>query len=555
MARAENHSMKRVVLCIVFLIILGSQSAHADYYFGEPRNCGPVINRSVADVEPCVSYDGLSLYYSQGTFGANLGLYVATRSSKEEAWGSPTRLGAQIQVPEYTGGQHVTSDGLTLYYSPMLSGGYGGPGDIWISTRASIDDPWGDPVIMEQPVSSPYEDWTPSLTRDNLSLCFMSTRPGGRGAMDLWMTTRQSEADAWQTPWNVGQTVNSPAFEGHPSLSADGRVLFFQSDRPGGSGSYDLWMTTRKTKDDAWSTPQNLGPGVNTAFMDSEPSISGDGFMLYFSSNRTGGQGDSDLWEVSIHPVIDFNGDYRIDIKDLQILIEHWGQDAPVVDMAPTPWGDGIVDGQDLEVFMKAYGQQLVDPSLLAHWKLDETEGDIAYDSVAENNGIVMGAALWVPDGGQTSGAIQLDGIDDSVETPFVLNPNEGVFSVFAWIKGGAPDQVIMSQKEGADWLAADDEGCLMTALISEGRRPGRPLVSDIMVTDGNWHRIGLVWDRTYRSLYVDDELAAVDVGVQDNFPSSRAELSLGAAGSRQAGTFWSGLIDDVQVYDRVVVP
>ena len=168
---------------------------------------------------------------------------------------------------------------------------------------------------------------------------------------------------------------------------------------------------------------------------------------------------------------------------------------------------------------------------------------------------MVIGNATWQPEEGEIGGALQLDGINDYISTPLVLNPAEGVFSIFAWIKGGMPGQVIVSQEEGADWLLTDTQGCLMTALISEGRQPGVPLCSEKIVTDSNWHRIGLVWDREYRSLYVDDELIASDVTLQNNFPSSQGGLYVGAGNNHHSDTFWSGLIDDVRIYDRVVEP
>ena len=74
-------------------------------------------------------------------------------------------------------------------------------------------------------------------------------------------------------------------------------------------------------------------------------------------------------------------------------------------------------------------------------------------------------------------------------------------------------------------------------------------------MTDGHWHRIGLIWDGSYRSLYVDDQLVATDAGLQNNLSSHQGGLNIGAVNNRQSGTFWSGLIDDVKIYDRVVVP
>ena len=146
-------------------------------------------------------------------------------------------------------------------------------------------------------------------------------------------------------------------------------------------------------------------------------------------------------------------------------------------------------------------------------------------------------------------------GIGGYVNASFVLNPADGVFSVFAWVKDGMPGQTILSQEDGADWLTTDTQGSIMTALVSEGRQSGDPLVSELIVTDGHWHRIGLVWDGSYRSLYVDDELVATDAGLQNNLSGNQGGLSIGAADNRQSGTFWSGLIDDVRIYDRVVAP
>jgi len=254
-------------------------------------------------------------------------------------------------------------------------------------------------------------------------------------------------------------------------------------------------------------------------------------------------------------PAVDFNGDEIVDIDDLLILIEHWGQDEPSCDIGPMPWGDGVVDQADLEVLM-SYWQ--ADFRLIAHWKLDETEGNIVHDSsFGGNDATVNGVPTWQPTAGQVDGALQFDGIDDYVSTPFVLNPADGEFSVFAWIKGGAPGQVIISQTDfggiGQVWLCTDpSEGKLMTELKGAGRT-GRPLISQTVITDGDWHRIGLVWDGSNRMLYVDDVEVAKDT--QGTLTYSKGGLHIGAGKSLEPGTFWSGLIDDVRIYNRAVSP
>jgi len=146
-------------------------------------------------------------------------------------------------------------------------------------------------------------------------------------------------------------------------------------------------------------------------------------------------------------PVVDFNGDGTVDIDDLLRLIESWGQDDPTVDIV----SDGVVDKKDLEVLMDYWQQDVNDPTLAAHWALDETEGSVAYDSVGLTPGTVLGGAVWRPDAGQLEGALEFDGVDDVITAGAVVNPSKGPFSVLAWVKGGAPGQVIFSQTGGVN--------------------------------------------------------------------------------------------------------
>jgi len=253
--------------------------------------------------------------------------------------------------------------------------------------------------------------------------------------------------------------------------------------------------------------------------------------------------------------VVDFNGDGIVDCADICMMVDHWFTDDPLYDIAPPPFGDGIVDVQDLIVLAE---HLFTYPGAVAYWKLDETEGSIAYDSAGNNDASVFSVfgPVWQPTGGKVDGALEFDGIYDLVITPFVLNPAEGPFSVFAWIKGGAPGQVIISQTSGVNWLLADpSEGKLMTSL---SRPPGGqgappPLVSEFVITDGDWHRVGFVWDGSQRILYVDGLAVAEDT--QDGLESSEGGLYIGADKSLDATSFWSGLIDDVRIYNRAIKP
>ena len=252
-------------------------------------------------------------------------------------------------------------------------------------------------------------------------------------------------------------------------------------------------------------------------------------------------------------PSPDFSGDGIVDIKDLLRLVESWKRDDPLADIAPPPLGDGVVDALDLELLMGYWKQPVDDPTLIAHWALDEADGAIASDSKGASNGYVFGDPVWIPDGGQTGGAISLDGIDDHIVATIALNPADGPFSVFAWVQGGTPGQTVISQFNGANWLSADPaSGCLMTELYAFGRG-GVPLLSAVNITDGLWHRIGFVWDGVYRVIYVDDVPVAEDS--QNGLESSIGGLKIGGGIDSAPGAFWSGLIDDVRIYNRGVSP
>ncbi|MBL7186999.1 MAG: hypothetical protein ISS70_11825 [Phycisphaerae bacterium] len=214
-----------------------------------------------------------------------------------------------------------------------------------------------------------------------------------------------------------------------------------------------------------------------------------------------------------------------------------------------------IIDCTILGSTMEVY-----DPCLVALWKMDETDGSIAYDSIGVNDSGCQGGPLWQPARGMIDGALQLDGMDDYVKTPFIISPADGDFSIFAWIKGGDPGQVILSQQSGANWLVAGAvDGTLRTDLknpagTGRGALPeGPPLICSTVVTDGDWHRVGVVRDGSNRILYVDDVEVARDRAKA--LESSYAGLYIGAGSALEPGTFWSGLIDDVLIYNGAVKP
>jgi hypothetical protein len=188
--------------------------------------------------------------------------------------------------------------------------------------------------------------------------------------------------------------------------------------------------------------------------------------------------------------------------------------------------------------------KEVADPGLIAYWKLDEAAGMTAADSAGTNHGTLFGAPSWQSAGGKIGGALKSDGGPRFVITKFVCDPSKGPFSVFAWVKGGAPGQTILSQTGITSWLMA---------AAPTGALAGLGLSSSALITDGVWHRVGFAWNGSNRILYVDGVEVARDTVV--NLPGSTAGLYLGGSHSLAPGTFWSGLIDDVRIYNRAVRP
>ena len=150
--------------------------------------------------------------------------------------------------------------------------------------NANADFIFGEPTNLGPLVNSSADDSVPSLSADGLILVFASERPGGQGEADLWMTTRATTSEPWVEPQNLGSPVNTPDTDWCLSLSPDGCTLYYASQRSGGIGGSDIWVSMRATTDDAWGEPVNLGPAINHSGHDGTPFISEDGLELYFSS-------------------------------------------------------------------------------------------------------------------------------------------------------------------------------------------------------------------------------------------------------------------------------
>ena len=356
---------RTILLGLVLTLALFAHVANADYIFGTPTNMGPIVNSSSYEWYPSIRADGLEMYFESNRPGGEgtYDIWVSTRETKEDDWGAPTNLGAPINTPDWQNTPAISADGLELYFTA---------GFLWVARRATVSDPWGEPENDSLINVNAIGAMGPGLSSDGLSLFFSSywPKPTFSWDLDLYVSTRPTRDDLWSEPVNLGPIVigvHSTSENYCPTISADGLVLVFSSNRPGGFGGDDLWMTRRTTIDGPWSEPVNLGPTINSDRLEASPEISPDGKSLLFSSDRREGRvGGVDIWQVSIDPVVDFNGDGIVDSADMCIMIDHWGEDYSLCDIGPTPFGDGVVDVQDLIILAEHLFEEIppADPNI-----------------------------------------------------------------------------------------------------------------------------------------------------------------------------------------------
>ncbi len=284
---------------------LFASEAFAQYEFGVPQNLGSTFNSDSLDGSMTLTADGLSMFFDTNQSGSlgSLDIFESKRQSINDPWGKPVSLGDAINSSSFDGEPSISSDGLSLFFASDRSGGSGAI-DIWITTRTTVNDPWTPPVNLGSTFNSAKSDANPCISNDGLSLYFSSgwqdvPREGGFGKSDLWVATRDTLNDPWKAVENLGQIVNTNNIEGNPQITKNGLCLFFTSDRPGGFGGLDLWMTQRLSLNDPWQTPENLGPNMNTSYHDAAPGISHDGALLFFTSDRPHGSGGFDIWQAS----------------------------------------------------------------------------------------------------------------------------------------------------------------------------------------------------------------------------------------------------------------
>ena len=302
----NQYSIKNHIYAALILI---SSVAFADQERAwTTLNLGDMINTENYEAFPTITKDGLNLYFARGsarktdgtkvkTWGAvdDWDIYVSTRGNLSDSWSKPKRLPDHIN----TGGEEhsvsLSPDGHWMYFSSNNLNTLGQM-DIFKSYRKDINDPlsWGKPQNLGSMVNTEQFDVCVVYHQEKdsplVNLYFVSNREGGLGHVDAWRIDYDPIKDSYAEAQHI-PIVSSPSLDGH----LDPEAGYIWSEREGGIGLGDLWHSARD-KNGNWLAPTNLGSSINTKYEEQMPSPFDHGRVIYFPSNRPGGNGNLDIY-------------------------------------------------------------------------------------------------------------------------------------------------------------------------------------------------------------------------------------------------------------------
>lgn len=216
-------------------------------------------------------------------------------------WANVENLGSVVNSSTSDSCMFIASSGLSLYFGSSRPGGLGGL-DLYVAQRATKKDPWGEPKPLAPGMNSSGFDHLPFITPDGHTMIFASNRSGGAGGNDLYMSFRLNTADdfAWEAPVRIAE-LSTAGDEygpwGYIDRETRRLVLYFTTKQPGSTTGYDIYATARQA-DGKFAEPQ-IVQELSTPVDDVMPTIREDGLELYLTSNRTGTIGSVDIWRSS----------------------------------------------------------------------------------------------------------------------------------------------------------------------------------------------------------------------------------------------------------------
>jgi outer membrane protein OmpA-like peptidoglycan-associated protein len=251
----------------------------------KPVNLGPAVNSERDDYWPSLSADEKTLVITRlvpmKDFFNKVQEDFFISEWNGDSWGVMRDAGGPVNTYDNEGAQSISGDGRFMVFTACNRKDGLGRCDLYYSSKEG--EAWSVPKNMGSPVNTSYRETQPSLSSDGRTLYFSSDRPGGKGLHDLWVSYRQDNY-SWSIPENLGDSVNTAGIEMSPFIHPDNRTLYFSSDGQIGLGGYDIFIT-HKNESGTWQKPVNLGYPINTNGDEIGLIVNSRGDKAYFSSD------------------------------------------------------------------------------------------------------------------------------------------------------------------------------------------------------------------------------------------------------------------------------
>jgi len=260
----------------------------------ELKNLGDKINTPVSEYFPSLSIDGKELFFTRKVRGYDEDFFSAKKGNTD--WNNSAPLGGNVNTDENEGAQMISQDGEWLVFAASnRRDGWGGF-DIYISYLTPKG--WSEAINLGGKINTEQWESQPCLSPDKRDLYFASKRRGGYGGSDVYVSHLQMDG-TWSTPENLGPAINTSADEQCPFIHADNQTLFFTSNGLLGYGGTDLFYSRKGPKND-WSIPENLGYPINTVHDEGTLFIAANAKTAYYASDRTDSKGGMDIYSFEL---------------------------------------------------------------------------------------------------------------------------------------------------------------------------------------------------------------------------------------------------------------
>ncbi|MEE4176802.1 MAG: OmpA family protein [Bacteroides sp.] len=270
-----------------------------------PGNLGDSINSVFPEYSPTLTTDERTLIFTRKiprmeSYGPSANHFhedFFISQMGEEGWSAASNLGPPINTGGNEGAQSLSADGRHLFFTACNRQDGMGSCDIYFAQRTGRE--WSFPANLGPVVNSGAWDSQPSISPDGKTLFFSSARNGSLGKMDIWQTTLGEDGE-WSYPINLGPGINTEGREMSPFIHPDNETLFFASDGHPGMGGLDIFFSRRDSLGQ-WSEPVNLGYPINSYGDEFSLIVGAGGINAYFASDLYGGFGDTDIYHFELY--------------------------------------------------------------------------------------------------------------------------------------------------------------------------------------------------------------------------------------------------------------